>query len=110
MHITLHVSDLARSAAFYEEIAGLKKVRRNGARVVFLADEASGTELELIASPDEVSDNSDVAIGIYCEKVGSCHQRLRAKGMDVSNVIAPSPETHFFFVKDPDGYNIQFID
>lgn len=109
-HTTLHVSDPERSAKFYEEVVGLREVRRIGEDIIFLADESSDTELELVRAKGEVSCTACVAIGFYCEKVGSYHQKLAEEGYDISNVIAPSPETHFFFVKDPDGHSVQFID
>jgi len=36
-------------------------------------------------------------------------EELIRMGLEVSPMISPAPQVHFFFVKDPAGVNVQFM-
>ncbi|MDQ0153460.1 hypothetical protein J2S20_002180 [Moryella indoligenes] len=43
------------------------------------------------------------------EDVEACRLQLQQEGLQVTDIIAPNPAAEFFFTKDPNGVEIQFI-
>jgi lactoylglutathione lyase len=109
---TIYVRDIEASIRFYNEIAGLPVVRRfsePGAELAFLGED--DTKLELIEGKMEPHTGGGVSIGIRVdnleEKMAFCEQH----GVKLhSGPFAPSPRTRFFFVSDPDGMLVQFVE
>jgi len=100
---TLHVADLERSLIFYRDVVGLPEVSRMtppGMTIVFLGD--GTTRLELIADPRNPS--PDLGKDIALAHVGA-HRVPMASGP-----FQAGPRTRFFFVKDPDGLTVQFVE
>ena len=112
VHVTINTSKLEESIKFYEEIVGLKIVRdlrgHGPAKIVFLAEEAGDTCIELIDS-SEAYKGTGLSIGFHVDDVAAHRDALVDKGMDVSPIISPNPATKFFFTFDPNGVKIQFI-
>jgi lactoylglutathione lyase len=112
---TLHVRDLDASLRFYQEIAGLSVRRRFGARpgplMAFLGDE--GSEIELISDgQDQPKDMGvDVSIGFEVKSLDAQMALVREKGIAITGgPVQPNPHVRFFFVKDPDGLTVQFVE
>lgn len=114
---TIHVKDLDESAAFYTDIVGLKVLRRFEARpgveIAFLGTGAQGeTKVELIAgerSGDE-SFAGNIAIGFEVESADAMMAFVKRKNIPVHSGPFESPNHKFFFVKDPNGMNVQFFE
>jgi len=111
-HVTISVKDLEASLAFYQDVVGLEIVRRMaagpGREIVFLG--SGGTEVELISGGGEVSPGAGISMGFAAESLEDTMALLREKGYEVEgDIVSPNPQTRFFFVKDPDGYRVQFI-
>ena len=114
---TIHVKDLDESAAFYTDIVGLKVLRRFEARpgveIAFLGTGAQGeTKVELIAgerSGDE-SFAGNIAIGFEVESADAMMAFIKRKNIPVHSGPFESPNHKFFFVKDPNGMNVQFFE
>lgn len=109
---TINVKDIESSICFYEQIAGLPVVRRfsePGADIAFLGE--GDTKLELIHGKADPAHGGGISIGF---KVDSLEQKMafvQARGIPVhSGPFAPSPRTRFFFVADPDGVLVQFVE
>lgn len=111
---TLHVKDLAESVAFYREIVGLEIARRmdgpNGPRIVFLGSE--GSQVELIQAEGGAAEmGRDVSLGFEVASVEEKMAFLSEKGIEVAaGPFQPNPHVKFFFVLDPNGLKIQFVE
>jgi len=106
---------MEESLRFYQEIVGLNIDRRfstgPGNEIVFLGD--GETKIELIYH--EGSKNSgigqDISLGFEVDSVDRMMDFVKGKGIAIhSGPIQPSPQVKFFFVLDPNGLKIQFVE
>jgi lactoylglutathione lyase len=112
---TLHVKDMNASLTFYKNIVGLKENRRseypNGPTIVFLGN--SETQIELIYKPlDKLEGMSkDFSIGFKIDSVDDMIKELELKDIPVyEGPKEPNPSIKFFYVLDPDGVKVQFVE
>lgn len=109
---TINVRDIEASLKFYEEIVALKVVRRfsePGAELAFLGE--GETKLELIQGKSAPHTGGGVSIGFKVDSLEAKMDFMQAKGIAIhSGPFAPSPRTRFFFVSDPDGVLVQFVE
>ena len=113
-HVTLLVKDMEASLRFYQDITGLEVKRRYPAgpdrEIAFLG--SGDTEVELIsgASHGEAEPGKGISLGFVAGSLEDSIALLREKGYETDgSIISPSPHVSFFFARDPDGYNIQFV-
>ena len=113
--VTIHVNHLEESIRFYEDILGLKVLRRfeagPGREIAFMGGE--GAELELIgdAHDSEVNVNEKISLGFEIASVEECIKTLQKKGVPVfSGPFQPNPKARFFFIQDPDGVMLELIE
>ena len=112
---TLHVSDLERSLAFYQDILELPVTRRMDAgphgQIAFLS--AGDVEIELIRQTDApvpISGDS-ISWGFAVASLESFMEKLKVHGIPVlKGPIQPSPFVRFLFIQDPDGMTIQIVE
>ena len=94
-HITIRTEKLAESIAFYEDTAGLKIVRdlrKLDAEIVFLADAAGDTRIELIEVPEGKGfGGSGISIGFHTEDAGGLREKLVKNGLKASEIMSPNP-------------------
>ncbi len=114
---TIKVKNLEESIDFYQEIVGLKLQRRFEAgperEIAFLAAAAGETEVELIADQgkDSIDVGGDISLGFEIDSVAEKLKFLKDKGIEIeSGPVAPNPEIEFFYVLDPNGVKIQFVE
>ncbi|HKM43622.1 MAG TPA: VOC family protein [Limnochordia bacterium] len=112
---TITVKDLEESIEFYRDIVGLSLNRRfpagNGMEIAFLGD--GGTEVELFYDPAATSREfgSSISLGFQVDSVEDMMNYVREKGFAIqSGPFQPNPQTKFFFVLDPNGLKIQFVE
>jgi lactoylglutathione lyase len=112
---TLHVKSLEASLQFYQDVVGLDLSRRFGEKpgplFAFLGGE--GSEIELIedgrGAPAEYG--KDISLGFEVANLDEIMAFVREKGIPVhSGPVQPNPYVRFFFVQDPDGLLIQFVE
>ncbi len=109
---TINVKDIDASLRFYEEIVGLPVIRRfgePGSELAFLGD--GETKLELIQGKAAPSNSNSVSIGFSVDSLEDKMAFVQSHGFAIhSGPFAPSPRTRFFFVADPDGVLVQFVE
>lgn len=109
-HITINVTDLERSIAFYEEVAELTVQRRleaGPAKLAFLSDEEGDTEVELLQYPGRKYEGKGMFLCFACDKLDAMHELVTKKDMHPSMIQEPDDGTRYFYVYDPDGVSVQ---
>ncbi len=121
IHSMVRVTDEARSVAFYERAFGLKVVDRldfSGFTLVYLSNSESEFELELTVNKDQ-SEPYELGSGyghfaVSVEDVTAEHQRFESLGLNPRKLVEFAPDGvlvgRFFFVVDPDGYEIEVLE
>ncbi|AOT71959.1 VOC family protein [Geosporobacter ferrireducens] len=112
---TIAVRNMEESLKFYQEIVGLSINRRfmtgPGSEIAFLGD--GETKIELIHNEGNESVNigHDISIGFEVNSVDERIKFIKEKGLDLeSGPFQPNPHVKFFFVKDPNGVRVQFVE
>ncbi|MDW8802598.1 VOC family protein [Clostridium sp. A1-XYC3] len=112
---TLMVKNLEESLRFYRDIVGLNVDRRfnagPGIEIVFLGD--GETKIELICNEalKDVNYGHDISLGFEVNSVDEMMAYIKEKGMDIyGGPFQPNPHTRFFYVLDPNGLKIQFVE
>ena len=112
---TMMVKNLEESLKFYIEIVGLNVVKRfnagPGVEIAFLGD--GETKVELICNQDskEVSFGKDISLGFEVNSLDEMMTVVKEKGIDIhSGPFQPNPHTKFFYILDPNGLKIQFVE
>jgi lactoylglutathione lyase len=106
---------MEKSLEFYQEIAGLRISRRlkpnDEMEIAFLGD--GGTQIELICNTAAGKTNigNDISLGFTVESTAKFAEFLDGKGIKIhSGPFQPNPFIRFFYVLDPDGLRIQFVE
>ncbi|MBJ2149275.1 VOC family protein [Paracoccus sp. IB05] len=120
IHTMIRVLDEARSLAFYDQAFGLKVVERldfETFTLIYLANAETGFELELTVNKGRV-DPYNLGDGyghlaVSVTDVNAEHARLEAAGLAPRKLVdfAPGGDViaRFFFIADPDGYQIEVL-
>ena len=115
---TLTISNMEKSLAFYTENLGLAIRSRfrtgDGTEIVFL-DGAAGAAVELIQhGPLPVlasGRGAGISLGFRTKSLEQAMEDLAGAGIPVERgPIQAGGGTRFFFVRDPDGYEIQIVE
>jgi lactoylglutathione lyase len=121
IHSMIRVLDEARSLAFYEKAFGLKVADRLDFpefTLIYLSNAESGFELELTVNkgrtePYELG-NGYGHLAVSVDDLDAEHARFEAEGLAPRKLVsfAPAGEVvaRFFFVADPDGYQIEVLE
>ena len=112
---TLMVKNLEEALKFYTEIVGLNVDRRfkagPGVEIAFLGDGETKVELICNEASKEVGYGKDISLGFEVNSVDEMMAFVKEKGVDVhSGPFQPNPHTKFFYVLDPNGLKIQFVE
>lgn len=120
IHSMIRVLDEARSVAFYQTAFGLRVADRldfPDFTLVYLSNEESGFELELTVNKDR-TEPYDLGDGyghlaVSVADLAAEHARLKAAGLAPRDIVAFAPAgaviAEFFFIADPDGYQIEVL-
>lgn len=112
---TLIVKDMEASLKFYTEIVGLKENRRikggPGVEIVFLGEGETLIELMTSPQPREINMGTDISLGFEVTSVDVMIADLKEKGIAIhSGPFQPTPYIKFFYMLDPNGLKIQFVE
>jgi lactoylglutathione lyase len=120
IHSMIRVLDEARSLAFYDQAFGLKVAQRldfESFTLVYLSNAETGFELELTINKGRENpyDRGDGYghLAVSVTNVDAEHARMTAAGLAPRKLVdfAPGGEViaRFFFIADPDGYEIEVL-
>ena len=112
---TIKVKDMEKSLEFYREIVGLDVDRRfeagPGMEIVFLGDGETKVELIHDEKAGEINVGQDISLGFEVDSIDEMMEFVKKKEVGIhSGPFQPSPDTKFFFVLDPNGLRIQFVE
>lgn len=113
--VTITVKDLEESLRFYQDIVGLTIDRRfkagPGVEIAFLGN--GETKVELIKN-EEIKDiklGENISLGFKVDSIDDMMAFVKEKGIPIhSGPFQPNPNTKFFYVLDPNGLKIQFVE
>lgn len=120
IHSMIRVLDEARSLAFYETAFGLKVADRldfETFTLVYLSNPESTFEVELTVNkgrtePYNIGDGYG-HLAVSVTDVDAEHARLTAAGLGPRKLVDFAPAgsviARFFFIADPDGYQIEVL-
>lgn len=112
--VTLTARNMEESLKFYQEIVGLPVVRRfraeGAGEFAFLGD--GETQLELVVHPSGLEPHygRELSIGFEVKSVEEKLQFVKEKGLTPEGPFSPNPHVSFFFVTDPSGVRVQFVE
>ena len=121
IHAMIRVLDEARSVAFYEQAFGLHVADRLGFdsfTLVYLRNAESDFELELTINigrtePYNIGDGYG-HLAVSVPDLEAEHGRLTAAGLAPRKIVNFAPAgsviAKFFFIADPDGYQIEVLE
>ena len=120
IHSMIRVTDEARSLAFYKAAFGLDIAERldfDDFTLIYLSNDESDFELELTVNKGReepyVRGDGYGHLAVSVEDLEAEHRRLTDLGYGPRKLVdfAPggTPIARFFFVADPDGYEIEVL-
>ena len=120
VHSMIRVLDEARSVAFYRQAFGLEVAQRldfEGFTLIYLSNPESPFELELTVNkgrtePYDLGDGYG-HLAVVVDDVDAEHARLTEAGLAPRKLVDFQHDgavlARFFFIADPDGYQIEVI-
>ncbi|MGR5062833.1 VOC family protein [Photobacterium sp. DNB22_13_2] len=119
IHSMVRVGDLDKSLKFYKEALDLDVAERldfEGFSLVYLRNDENDMELELTwnEGTDSYSHGSGYGhIAVAVDELESEHKKLELLGYEPADIKEFFRDgqllAKFFFVQDPDGYKIEFL-
>ena len=120
IHSMIRVLNEERSVKFYQDAFGMKvskRLDRETFTLVYLRDEESGQEIELTINKgrEEPYGHGDGYghVAFVVDDIEAERERFEAAGYEPRKLVAFEEEgtliAKFFFVQDPDGYQIEVL-
>lgn len=111
---TIATEKLDESVEFYREVVGLSVDRRfspaPGTEIAFLKD-GNGFRIELLQNGKSAgSAREGLSLGFEAESLADTLALAESKHLSVFGGPTRVPGCTFFFVKDPNGVSIQFVE
>ena len=114
--VTLQVDDLEQSLQFYRDLLGLALVSRfaGGPDVqIAMLGEQDKPKIELICdkAAKPAGRGAGISIGFEVGSLEEAAETAKSHGINiVKGPFSPNPHIRFFFVKDPNGFEIQLVE
>lgn len=110
VHTTISTEKYDESVEFYREVVGLRTVHElPNKQITFLSDAEGDTRIEIIRGCPPAFSGQGISIGFGHPDPVALREELIAKGFEASDLMRPNEMTVFFYVKDPNGLWVQFI-
>ncbi|WP_295080941.1 VOC family protein [Tabrizicola sp.] len=120
IHSMIRVLDEARSLAFYETAFGLKVAERldfDSFTLIYLSNPEQSFELELTVNKGRTEaynlGDGYGHLALSVDDVDAAHARMTAAGLAPRKLVDFAPAgsviARFFFIADPDGYQIEVL-
>jgi lactoylglutathione lyase len=119
LHTRYRVNDLPRTIRFYQEVLGLKEVRRHksprGSELVFLQTPGSEEEIELCCYPGAgpVQVQPDLThLAFEVDSLEEFGRHLASLGLKYSDgpTMRANGDGGFAFIDAPEGYEVELIE
>ena len=115
LHTRMRVNDIERTVKFYQDVLGLKVVRRSvsprGSQLVFLATPNSEEEIELCRLPDSPSVQVQpdlMHLAFEVESIAAFAAEIAKKGIKLSDGPTKTGSgATIAFIDAPEGYGIE---
>ena len=113
---TLRVNDLDESIEFYQNFIGVQVVSRmkigTELEIAFLGK--GETQVELICDGTErktSTGGTDISWGFEVDSLDDVLEQVKDRGIPIaSGPVQPNPHVRYFFIKDPNGMMVQFVE
>ncbi len=109
---TINVKDMEESIRFYEEVVGLKVDKRfpiGPGEIVFMGEGETKVELIYDGSDKWQGSKTGISLGFETDSLDRMIDLVKEKAIEITGgPFQPGSDFRFFFVKDPNGVNIQF--
>lgn len=120
IHSMIRVLNVERSKQFYGQAFNLKEKRYldfDDFALVYLGNDENDFEIELTLNKDQkdayTHGNGYGHIAVCVDDIDTEHARIKALGYEPQDIVTFSPGgellAKFFFIKDPDGYEIEVL-
>jgi lactoylglutathione lyase len=120
IHTMIRVLDLDRSKAFYQQAFGLGTAHEldfEDFALVYLRNDENDMEIELTLNKGKTKaykhGNGYGHVAMCVDDLDDEHERLAALGIEPTDIVEFAPGNNllarFFFVTDPDGYEIEVL-
>lgn len=119
LHTCIRVMDLEKSLDFYEKALGLRISRKkdfpeDGFTLVYLTDSTGSYELELTYNygREEAYEigNGFSHIALSSEDLEESWKKHKDMGYKTTDLMGlPGEKPRYYFITDPDGYDIEII-
>lgn len=120
IHTMIRVIDLDRSISFYDQAFGFTKSQHldfPDFALVYLRNDENDMEIELTLNKGETTAYTHGSgyghIAMCVDDLDSEYKRFQELGIKPTDIVAFSPDdkllARFFFVTDPDGYEIEVL-
>ncbi|MEM9046113.1 MAG: VOC family protein [Pseudomonadota bacterium] len=121
VHSMIRVLDETRSIEFYRKAFGLEVADRldfEKFTLIYLSNSESGFELELTVNKGQTKaydlGNGYGHFAVSVDNLAEEHARFEAEGLNPRKLVEFAPDGElvgrFFFVADPDGYEIEVLE
>lgn len=113
--VTLTIKDMDESIRFYTDVVGLQVDSRRPAgpeiELAFLGDGETKLELVCNKTVHEFSIGASISLGFEVDSLNETMADLQEKGIAIhSGPFQPNPHIKFFFITDPNGLKVQFLE
>jgi len=120
IHTMIRVLDLDRSKLFYEQAFGLTpshELHFEDFALVYLRNDENDMEIELTLNKGETTAYTHGSgyghVAMCVNDLDTEYERLKSLGIEATDIVEFSPDDNllarFFFVTDPDGYEIEVL-
>jgi catechol 2,3-dioxygenase-like lactoylglutathione lyase family enzyme len=109
------VTDQDRAVEFYVGVLGLEKrldapVEQLGGRWIEVGPPGSATTIALVPARPGSTAGRETEIRVTTKDAAALHQELRARGVDVDELLRWEGVPPMFALRDPDGNGLEVVE